>query len=69
MDTSGTISGHFKELSFAHCSYNKMFDLLRASTTIQQQQGNLSNKFEGKGTIFLRGGTVFWKCSIMLANL
>ena len=43
MDTSGTASRHFKELSFKHCSYNSISDLLLAATTIQQQPGNLSN--------------------------
>ena len=28
IDTSGAISSHFKELSFKHCSYNKILDLL-----------------------------------------
>ena len=69
IETSGTISRHFKELSFEHCSYNKRLDLLGAATTIQQLQGNLSNKFEGKETIFQRAGTVSRKCSIRLANL
>ena len=67
MDTS--ISRHLKELSFKHGSYKKILDLLRAATTIQPQQGNLSNKFEKKGTIFQRAGTVSWKCSIRQANL
>ena len=42
---------------------------LLLATTIQQQQGNFSNKFEGKGTIFQRADTVSRKCSIRLANL
>ena len=52
MDTS--ISRHLKDLYFKHGSYNKIFDLLRAATTIQLQLGNHSNKFEEKGTIFQR---------------
>ena len=62
IDTSGTISSHFKELSFQHCSYNKILDFLLAATTIQQQQGNFSNKFERKGTIFQRADIVSRKC-------
>ena len=49
METSGT---HFT-VSFKLCSCNRIALFLpQTATTIQQRQGNISIKFEGKETIF-----------------